>query len=148
GFGLAQLLRKSFGRNNVNLSDIRRPPDVIFESGPFVFADVLDYKNLRELVVNNQITWLIHYSAVSEANGPLARSVNITGLHNVLGIALENSVRLFVASTIGAFGPSSPRNPAPDLCVQRPQTIYGVSKVHAELMGEESQSVSNSVTTV
>lgn len=47
-------------------------------------------------------------------------------------------MRLFVPSTIGAFGATSPRNPAPDLCIQRPRTIYGVSKVHAELMGEVS----------
>ncbi|XP_064408159.1 L-threonine dehydrogenase 2 [Latimeria chalumnae] len=139
---------KHFGRNNVILSDIKKPPDEVLNSahvnfshsGPFVYADVLDYKNLRELVVNNRITWLIHYSAllsaIGEANVTLARSVNITGLHNVLDIALENSLRLFVPSTIGAFGPSSPRNPTPDLCIQRPRTIYGVSKVHTELMGE------------
>ena len=36
----------------------------------------------------------------------------------------------------GAFGPESPRNPTPDFCIQRPRTIYGVSKVHAELLGE------------
>uniref|UniRef100_UPI00398F1818 L-threonine 3-dehydrogenase, mitochondrial-like n=1 Tax=Pristiophorus japonicus TaxID=55135 RepID=UPI00398F1818 len=140
GFGLAKFLRRSFGKNNVILSDIRKPLAEVFESGPFIFADILDYKNLRELVVNNRITWLIHYStllsAVGEANVPLARSVNIIGFHNVLDIALENSLRLFVPSTIGAFGPSSPRNPTPDLCIQRPQTIYGISKVHAELMGE------------
>lgn len=59
-----------------------------------------------------------------------------TGLHNILDIAAEHGLRLFVPSTIGAFGPTSPRNPTPDLCVQRPRTIYGVSKVHAELMGE------------
>ncbi|KAJ8289440.1 hypothetical protein GJAV_G00001340 [Gymnothorax javanicus] len=140
GVGLAQLLRKQYGTNNVILSDIKKPPQEVFNSGPFVYADVLDYKNLRELVVNNRITWLVHYSAllsaVGEANVALARKINITGLHNVLDISLENCLRLFVPSTIGAFGPSSPRDPAPDLCVQRPRTIYGVSKVHGELMGE------------
>lgn len=52
-------------------------------TGPFIYADILDYKNLREIVVNNRITWLVHYSAllsaVGEANVPLARAVNITG---------------------------------------------------------------------
>lgn len=55
-----------------------------FPSGPFVYADVLDYKLLRELIVNNRITWLVHYSAllsaVGEANVALARKINITGL--------------------------------------------------------------------
>ncbi|KAI3364346.1 hypothetical protein L3Q82_011147 [Scortum barcoo] len=140
GVGLAKLLRKRFGKNNVILSDIRKPPSSVFHSGPFIYSDILDYKNLREIVVNNRITWLVHYSAllsaVGEANVALARSVNITGLHNILDIAAEHGLRLFVPSTIGAFGPTSPRNPTPDLCVQRPRTIYGVSKVHAELMGE------------
>lgn len=140
GVGLAKLLRKRFGKNNVILSDIRKPPSNVFHSGPFIYSDILDYKNLREIVVNNRITWLVHYSAllsaVGEANVSLARAVNITGLHNILDIAAEHGLRLFVPSTIGAFGPTSPRNPTPDLCVQRPRTIYGVSKVHAELMGE------------
>lgn len=68
----------------------------------------------------------------------LKRPYSHTGLHNILDIAAEHGLRLFVPSTIGAFGPSSPRNPTPDLCIQRPRTIYGVSKVHAELMGEVS----------
>uniref|UniRef100_A0A0B8RR88 L-threonine 3-dehydrogenase, mitochondrial n=1 Tax=Philothamnus irregularis TaxID=1899461 RepID=A0A0B8RR88_9SAUR len=140
GVGLAKLLRKRFGKNNVILSDIRKPPNSVFYSGPFIYSNILDYKNLHEIVVNNRITWLFHYSAllsaVGEANVPLARSVNITGLHNILDIAAEHGLRLFVPSTIGAFGPTSPRNPTPDLCIQRPRTIYGVSKVHAELMGE------------
>ncbi|MEJ1280405.1 L-threonine dehydrogenase [Cricetulus griseus] len=115
------------------------PPRILI-TGPFVYADILDYKKLREIVVNHRISWLFHYSAVlsavGEANVALARDVNITGLHNILDVAAEYNVRLFVPSTIGAFGPTSPRNPAPDLCIQRPRTIYGVSKVHAELMGE------------
>ncbi|XP_048852978.1 inactive L-threonine 3-dehydrogenase, mitochondrial-like [Brienomyrus brachyistius] len=145
---LSKVTRKRFGKNNVILSDIRNPPShklllqisLLYTAGPFVYSDILDDKNLRGIVVNNQITWLVHYSAllsaVGEANVSLARAVNITGLHNILDIAVEHSLRLFVPSTIGAFGPTSPRNPTPDLCVQRPRTIYGVSKVHAELMGE------------
>ncbi|KAM6149635.1 L-threonine 3-dehydrogenase, mitochondrial-like [Erethizon dorsatum] len=140
GTGLASLLRKRFGKDNVILSDIKKPPNHIFYSGPFVYANVLDHQNLREVVVNNRITWLLHYSAllsaVGEANVALARAVNITGLHNVLDVAAEYNLRLFVPSTIGAFGPTSLRNRTPDLSVQRPRTIYGVSKVHAELMGE------------
>uniref|UniRef100_G3NW95 L-threonine 3-dehydrogenase, mitochondrial n=1 Tax=Gasterosteus aculeatus aculeatus TaxID=481459 RepID=G3NW95_GASAC len=130
GVGLAQILREQYGSENVILSDIKKPPPHVLSSGPFVYADVLDYKHLRELIINYRVTWLIHYSAllsaVGEANVALARKINIT----------ENCLRIFVPSTIGAFGPSSPRDPAPDLCVQRPRTIYGVSKVHGELMGE------------
>lgn len=50
--------------------------------------------------------------------------------------AKDLDLRLFIPSTIGAFGASSPRNPTPDVCIQRPNTIYGVAKVHTELMGE------------
>ncbi|KAG5846391.1 hypothetical protein ANANG_G00114450 [Anguilla anguilla] len=82
GVGLATLLRKRFGNNSVILSDIRKPPSHVFHSGPFIYSDILDYKNLREIVVNNRITWLVHYSAllsaVGEANVALARAVNIT----------------------------------------------------------------------
>uniref|UniRef100_A0A8C1M0C8 L-threonine 3-dehydrogenase, mitochondrial n=1 Tax=Cyprinus carpio TaxID=7962 RepID=A0A8C1M0C8_CYPCA len=140
GVGLTKLFRKQFGKYNVILSDIRKPPAQVYQSGPFIYSDILDYKNLREIVVNNRISWLIHYSALlsafGEANVSLARDVNITGLHNVLDVAVEHGLRLFIPSTIGAFGPMSPPNPTPDLCIQRPRTIYGVSKVHAELMGE------------
>ncbi|KAL3999349.1 CASK-interacting protein [Sarotherodon galilaeus] len=140
GVGLAKSLRRRFGKFNVILSDIRKPPNHVYNNGPFIFSDILDYKNLREIVVNNNISWLVHYSAVlsavGEHNVALAKEVNITGFHNILDIATEHGLRVFVPSTIGAFGPSSPKDPTPDLCVQRPRTIYGVSKVHAELMGE------------
>lgn len=61
-------------------------------TGPFIYSDILDYKNLREIVVNNRITWLVHYSAllsaVGEANVALARSVNITGMSAYLHLPL------------------------------------------------------------
>ena len=51
-------------------------------------------------------------------------------------LAKQYKLKVFVPSTIGAFGPESPRNPTPNITIQRPKTIYGVSKVHAELLGE------------
>ena len=62
--------------------------------------------------------------------------MNIEGFHNIVEVSKAHDLRLFCPSTIGAFGPSSPRNPAPDVTIQRPRTIYGVSKVHVELLGE------------
>ncbi|UYV77861.1 TDH, partial [Cordylochernes scorpioides] len=120
GIGLAQVLRVRVG------------------TGPYIYADILDFKNLQEIVVNHRVDWLIHFSvllsAVGEHNVPLAIRVNIEGVHNMLELARQYHLRLFVPSTIGAFGPESPQELTPDLCVQRPKTIYGVSKVHSELM--------------
>ncbi|GFR00860.1 l-threonine 3-dehydrogenase, mitochondrial [Trichonephila clavata] len=140
GIGLAKKLRARYGAENIIMSHIIRGPKEILDAGPYIYADILDFKNLREIIVNYRIDWLIHLSAllsaVGEANVPLAMRVNIEGLHNVMELAKEYRLKVFVPSTIGAFGPHSPRNPTPDLCVQRPRTIYGVSKVHAELLGE------------
>merc|ERR1711953_271012 len=140
GTGLAKLLRENYGTENVILSDIIKPSKEVLADGPFIFADILDFKNLQEIVVSHQIDWLVHFSAllsaVGENNVPLAVRVNIEGLHNVMELAKQYKLKIFVPSTIGAFGPESPRNPTPNICVQRPKTICGVSKVHAELLGE------------
>ncbi|KAK7101134.1 L-threonine 3-dehydrogenase, mitochondrial-like [Littorina saxatilis] len=140
GIGLAKVMRERYGRENVIMSDINKPARHILENGPFLFADVLDLRGLRELVVNYEIDCLVHFSAllsaIGEQNIPLAMQVNIEGVHNVLEVAKQFGLKLFIPSTIGAFGPDSPRNPTPDVTIQRPRTIYGVSKVHAELMGE------------
>lgn len=143
GLGLAKLLRNKYGESNVIMSDIIRAPDHVAKSGRYIYADILDFKNLQEIVVNERIDWLIHFSAllsaVGESNIPLAIRLNIEGFHNVLELSKQYKLKLFVPSTIGAFGPTSPRNPTPDLTIQRPRTIYGVSKVHGELMGEYYQ---------
>ncbi|XP_045613429.1 L-threonine 3-dehydrogenase, mitochondrial isoform X2 [Procambarus clarkii] len=140
GTGLARLLRSKYGTDNVIMSDIVKPSKDIVQSGPYVFADILDFKCLQEIVVMYRIDWLVHFSAllsaIGEQNVPLAIRVNIEGLHNVMELSKQYNLRVFVPSTIGAFGPDSPRNPTPNLTIQRPRTIYGVSKVHGELLGE------------
>lgn len=105
-----------------------------------MYADVLDFPNLQQIVVNNKIDWIIHFSAllsaVGEQNVQLALNVNVNGMQNILELAKQFRLKVFIPSTIGAFGPESPRNPTPDLTIQRPKTIYGVTKVYTELLGE------------
>lgn len=143
GTGLAKVMRGKFGQQNVIMSDIIKPTQEMVDDGPYIYADVLDFKCLQEIVVNYRVDRVVHFSAllsaVGEQNVPLAIRVNIEGMHNVMELAKQYRLQIFVPSTIGAFGPDSPRNPTPDITIQRPRTIYGVSKVHAELMGEVRQ---------
>ena len=69
---------------------------------------------------------------------PYLLQVNATGFQNIADVCSRHGLALFCPSTIGAFGPTSPRNPTPDLTIQRPRTIYGVTKVYMELLGEVS----------
>ena len=73
--------------------------------GPYVFADILDFKNLQEKIVTNRIDTVIHFSAllsaIGEQNTPLAMRVNIEGLHNILEVCRQYRIKLFVPSTIG-----------------------------------------------
>jgi len=75
--------------------------------GRFVYADILDFKNLQEIVVNERIDWCVHFSAllsaVGESNIPLAIRLNIEGFHNVLELSKQYRLKLFVPSTIGGI---------------------------------------------
>ena len=73
-------------------------------------------------------------SAVAEANPQLAWNVNINGLYNVLEVAREHKCAVFVPSSIGAFGLSTPHDGTPQDTIQRPNTMYGVTKVAGELL--------------
>ncbi len=136
---MSSFTSSKFGEDSVVLTDIKKPDPAVKDIGAFEFADILNPTGLRELVVKHRIDWLIHFSAllsaIGEQNTPLAMKINIEGLHNAFNVAREYNLRMFVPSTIGAFGPNSPRNPTPDDCIQQPNTIYGVSKVHVELLG-------------
>lgn len=74
-------------------------------------------------------------SAAGERNPQLAKEINVIGLHNAFEVAKRYNVRILAPSSIAAFGPSSPKDNTPDLCVMKPTTIYGVTKVYLELLG-------------
>lgn len=76
GIECAKLLRTQYGNDSVILSDIIKPSQAVLENGPYIFADILDFKGLQKIVVDHRIDWLIHFSAllsaVGEQNVPLA----------------------------------------------------------------------------
>ena len=60
-------------------------------------------------------------------------SVNIEGVHNVIELAKQYNLRIFVPSTIGAFGPDSPRNPTPNITVSKRTIIWTYFKIFVKL---------------
>ncbi|MEJ2536397.1 MAG: NAD-dependent epimerase/dehydratase family protein, partial [Calditrichia bacterium] len=68
------------------------------------------------------------------AKPQLAWDVNINGLYNVLELAREFKCAVFTPSSIGAFGPGTPLDNTPQETIQRPNTMYGVTKVAGELL--------------
>ena len=73
---------------------------------------------------------------VAESKPKLAWKIGIDGLWNVLEVARENGCAVFTPSSIGSFGPSTPHVGTPQDTIQRPQTMYGVSKVTTELLSD------------
>jgi nucleoside-diphosphate-sugar epimerase len=142
GSELTPALRERHGSTSVIASDLRAPAEgSSLSSGPFETLDVRDRSRLQELVNDQRIDTIYHLAAIlsatGEANPQLAWDVNIAGLVNVLEIARSSGVRhVFCPSSIAVFGPETPRDPAPQLTVLRPTTMYGLTKVTGELVGD------------
>lgn len=139
GSELTMELRKRYGNDNVVAGGRKtKPSEKLLNSGPFEVVDCTDTDTLRSVVKKYDIDTIFHLaailSAVAEANPQLAWDVNINGLYNVLEVAKENNCAVFTPSSIGAFGPSTPLDNTPQDTIQRPNTMYGVTKVAGELL--------------
>lgn len=138
GTELTQMFRELHGTTAVVASDIREPGDHPLADGPFVRLDVTDQVALRAAVDAHQIDTIVHLaallSATGEARPQLAWSVNVGGLLAVLEVARACGASVFTPSSIAAFGPGTPAVDTPQDTVQRPTTMYGISKVSGELL--------------
>jgi nucleoside-diphosphate-sugar epimerase len=139
GSELTLALRKKHGSNNVVAGGRKtKPSPELRDSGPFEVVDCADVKAVEGTVKKYGIDTIYHLaailSAVAEANPQLAWNVNINGLYNVLEVAREHKCAVFVPSSIGAFGLSTPQDGTPQDTIQRPNTMYGVTKVAGELL--------------
>ncbi len=139
GSELTMSLRERYGNDNVVAAGHRtKPGEKLFGSGPFEYIDCCDINAIDNIVKKYDIDLIFHLaailSAVAEAKPQLAWDVNINGLYNVLEVARENKCAVFTPSSIGAFGPTTPVDNTPQDTIQRPNTMYGVTKVSGELL--------------
>lgn len=140
GTELVMALREGLGDTAVLATDLRDPgaehPAVA--GGPFRLLDCTDPDTLALRVREHRPDVVFHLaallSAVGEARPQDAYRVNLGGLMNVLEAAREEGFAVFTPSSIAAFGPGTPPDPTPQDTVQRPTTMYGVTKVAGELL--------------
>lgn len=137
GTEMVAALRERYGRENVLATDIRIPDNAAVD-GPFALTDVTIGDSLDAAVARHQADTIFHLaailSAVGEQRPQKTYEVNIGGLVNVLEVARARGCAVFTPSSIAAFGPGTPADPAPQDTIQRPNTMYGVTKVAGELL--------------
>jgi threonine 3-dehydrogenase len=136
GSELTPRLREIYGNDNVVASDIREAEVHI---DPFEALNVLNKDQLERVVKEHKIDIVYHLAAILSATGEknpdLAWTINMEGLRNVLNVAKDMKLRVFNPSSIAAFGPETPRVLTPQDTVQKPRTMYGITKVTGELLG-------------
>lgn len=139
GSELVPELRRLYGNKNVVAAGNKTQPSEELKSGPFIVVDVTNYDRVNNAIKEHDVGKIFHLSSIlsaaGEKNPQLAYRVNFNGLYNVLETSRENEIeRVIVPSSIAAFGPDTPKH-TPNDTIQRPATIYGISKVFGELMG-------------
>lgn len=142
GSELTRELRKQYGNSHVVAGYIigAEPAGELKENGPSAVADVTNGELIAKVVKDYHIDTIYNLAAllsvVAESKPRLAWKIGIDGLWNILEVARENHCAVFTPSSIGSFGPTTPHDMTPQDTIQRPQTIYGVSKVTTELLSD------------
>lgn len=142
GSELTMELRKRYGNEHVVAGYITgaEPKGELKESGPSALADVTNGEMISSVVKQYNIDAIYNLAAllsvVAESKPRLAWKIGIDGLWNILEAARENKCAVFTPSSIGSFGESTPHNMTPQDTIQRPRTMYGVTKVTTELLSD------------
>lgn len=142
GTELTMALRKHSPNGNVVAGYIpaQPPTEMLKETGPCEIVDITNAQQIADVVNKYQVDTIYNLaallSAVAEAKPQLAWQIGMGGLFNVLEVARETGAAVFTPSSIAAFGPGTVKDMVPQDTVQRPQTMYGVTKVSGELLSD------------
>ena len=142
GSELTMKLRSIYGHDNVVAGYIvgAEPKGELLATGPAEICDVTNGQALADIVQKHHIDAIFNLAAllsvVAERKPQLAWKIGIDGLWNVLEVAREHDCAVLTPSSIACFGPETPRDNVPQDTIQRPRTIYGVTKVTTELLSD------------
>lgn len=142
GSDLTMKLRREFPEGQIVAGYIPgfEPKGELLESGPAEIVNVCDGKQIADVVKKYNVDTVYNLAALLSATAekfPLkAWDIQMNGLINILEVARENSCAVFTPSSIGAFGLQTPHDNTPQDTIQRPKSIYGVTKVATELLSD------------
>lgn len=141
GSELSVKLRSIYGDSHIICGYYKPPfPDNFFEAGPCVEIDATNIHHIADAVKKYDIDTIYNLAAIlsatAEKNPQLGWDVGVNSLLNCLDVARELGCAVFTPSSIGAFGPNTPKNSTPQDTVQRPNTVYGITKVVGELVSD------------
>lgn len=142
GSELTEELRRRYSHDQVVAAGHRTEPSrALRQSGPFERVDVTVKEEIERIIRKYKIDTIYHLGAILSAKGEqnpgLAWNVNMNGFYNILEVAQEQGLtRIFHPSSIGVFGPQTPQDNTPQETILSPTTIYGVTKVAGELLGD------------
>ena len=139
GVELTLALRDKYGVKNVAAAGYNsQSPGELTQADPYCHLDVRDASALNQIVEDHQCDTIFHLasllSVVAETKPLEAWDINMNGLINVLETARAHRCAVFFPSSIGAFGPETPSFDTPQDTLQRPKTLYGITKVSGELL--------------
>ena len=138
GVELVQYLRNIYGQDNVTATARKKIPGPVSEGGPFELLDVRDGNAVAALLDSAKADTIMHLAGILSARGEgdpqLAWDTNMNGLYAVLEAGRSRNCALLFPSSIAAFGPGTPSKNTPQDTIQRPNTIYGVTKAAGELL--------------
>lgn len=136
GSELAEKLKTIHGKNNVIISDIRDRKDVDYD-GIYEVIDVMDVDRIKEVIAKHNIKTVYHLAALlsgtAEKNPMFGWKLNMDTLLTFLELAKDKVIdKIFWPSSIGVFGPDTPKDNTPQNTIQTPSTVYGISKLSGE----------------
>lgn len=142
GSELTMRLRREYPNGNIVAGYIRgaEPKGELLESGPSHEVDITNPLQIAEAVDKYKVDTIYNLaallSAVAESKPQLAWKIGVGGLYNTLEVAREKNCAVFTPSSIGSFGKNTPHVMTPQDTIQRPETIYGVTKVTGEMLSD------------